>query len=281
MSDKPSLQILCSYAYLQTKPPMLQHLWRFDREYPGKLDLLVDSGAFTAWNKGFELTLGGYCKFLTTLPVKPWRYIALDVIENPERTRENLKRMRDAGFDPIPVFTPGESFDHIEELYDGTDLIACGGVAGKYSSYGQSYLGRVMRQVGARKIHLLGVTHTDIIKRFRPYSSDSSSWEVARRFGRVNFYAGYGRMNIMDREDFLKAPSDAIFAQAGRAGLDLSGLTREKCWRGRKSLTSQLTAASWVSMQRDTRKNIGTQIFLAAVDPHAVNLLIEAWKAVP
>lgn len=280
LSEKPPLSILCSYAFMVNSPKMVERLSAFEQRHQGKLQLLVDSGAFTAWRIGREITLSGYCSFLASLPVTPWRYITLDVIENPEKTRENLAAMRHAGFAPVPVFTPGESFDSINALYETTDMIACGGVAGKYSRYGLAYLNRVMREVNARQIHLLGVTNMGVLKHFKPYSADSSSWEVSRRYGRVSLYSGYGRMRVLERDDFLSAPSHEVIAEVSRLGLDVTRLTDDKHWRGLLSTTSRITAASWVRLQRDAYQHLGTRIFLAAVDPHAIDLLTDAWEAV-
>ena len=55
--------------------------------------LLIDSGAFTNWKAGKETTVESYMEFLDGLPVKPWRYFALDKIGDPEGTWDNYQKM--------------------------------------------------------------------------------------------------------------------------------------------------------------------------------------------
>lgn len=61
MADK--LNILVAYPYFS------EGIRSFLSERdPSTFRLIVDSGAFTAWNTGAEVTMEGYTKFLKTIP---------------------------------------------------------------------------------------------------------------------------------------------------------------------------------------------------------------------
>ncbi|WP_233866684.1 hypothetical protein [Paraburkholderia adhaesiva] len=251
----------------------------FETRWPGTMELMIDSGAFTAWTLGKKVTLDGYCRFIDSLPVKPVRYFTLDVIENAVETERNFNEMRSRGYDPMPIFTPGATFDYMDELYGLTDWIACGGVAGQYSNYGKTYLGRVMKHVGDRKIHLLGVTSMPVVKFYRPYSTDSSSWDAARIYGHAQIYVGHGQMKNVARKDFMRAPSHEFIRYVTRAGLDPKRLGREQDWHGKGSILEQITAFSWVTLQQDMLKRIGTRLYLGLNASRAVDALSHAWEA--
>ena len=77
------MNVLMAYPYLT--PPALK-FWRDNQD---SIDMLVDSGAFTAWKSGNPIQLDDYCRFLDGLEMKPWRYFALDVIGDPAATEKN------------------------------------------------------------------------------------------------------------------------------------------------------------------------------------------------
>ena len=63
--------------------------------------LLVDCGAFTAYKSGKEIRLDDYCRFLESLPFKPFGYFSLDVIGDPDKTTRNYQIMLERVFKPI------------------------------------------------------------------------------------------------------------------------------------------------------------------------------------
>ncbi len=78
-------KLSCLAAYPYMSPPTVDMLNR----NKDNLRFLLDSGAFTAWKAGKPIALDDYCKFLDTLPFKPWRYFTLDVIGDPKNTLKN------------------------------------------------------------------------------------------------------------------------------------------------------------------------------------------------
>ena len=104
----------------------------------GTYRLIVDSGAFTAWNTGKEIKLDDYCAFLDTIAhLRPFHAVQLDVFGDPEASQRNYETMVSRGYDVMPVFTRGESPEQLEHLYTLTDYIMFGGIVigGKNRNY--------------------------------------------------------------------------------------------------------------------------------------------------
>lgn len=247
--------------------------------HASKINFLLDSGAFTAWNAGKVVTLDNYCSFLDSLPITPWRYFMLDVIGDPDATMRNYNAMLDRGYKPVPVFTPSQSFDDIETYYRTTDLIGCGGLTTKYGKDGLLYLQKVMQHVQGRNIHLLGYTKPDYVKYFRPYSCDSSSWSRAQRYGLCDLYIGNGKYIGFTRRQAHKRPSDQILHAIKRLGFSLNDFTSEANWRDTSRGIARIASArSWMKYAMDTQRAIDTRIFFAVGSPDDLDLLVEQWE---
>jgi hypothetical protein len=263
------LPLLISYPYLTAD--MLRQLLA----HQDSLDLFVDCGAFTAFAKGKHIDLDDYCRFLKALPFTPWRYMALDVIGDPERTWENYQTMLARGFtDAVPVLTRNTPEDHLEGFYRTADLVALGGLATKTGSP-YRYVRSVMGRAAGRKVHLLGATNMGWLKHLAPYSADSSTWEDAARYGHFNLYLGGGLMKTVTRKSMMKAPTEEVVHSVRGFGLDPFELQRDSAWRGGNSLTRYISASSWIALARDFAKRVGTRVFLAAAATDAVRALIQ------
>lgn len=252
---------------LMSRPYITPDVVRAMIEHQDHLNLLVDCGAVTAWNRGETVSLDDYCRFLSALPVKPWGIIALDKMGDAEETLKNYATMKDRGFDPIPVITRKAPREHVDYYCDRAPMVAGGGLA---SAKGQSPLPRamqVMGQVAGRKpVHLLGFTSIRYIAAARPYSVDSSSWESAARYGAMDVYVGGGRMLKVTRKEMLTRPSDEVCGSIRRYGFNPLDLARDAAWRGGNSVTRGVSASSWVNLAREMEAKIGTRLFLAAAN---------------
>ena len=83
------------------------------------MNILLDSGAFSAWRLGKPINIDEYCDFVAANECWISRCFNLDVI-NPAAPEEaanasfaNLLRMRKQGLNPIPVFHVGEDLSLI------------------------------------------------------------------------------------------------------------------------------------------------------------------------
>lgn len=251
---RPRLNLLTAYPY--TTERTLEHVASMGDD----VRWLLDSGAFTAYKLGRVITLDEYCRFLTDLPVKPWRYFVLDVIGDPVATARNYDAMRDRGFDPIPIFTRGGGLDELDRLYEHTDVVGLGGVAGADRSAYQ-WLKAVMAHVAGRKVHILGFASMNWLKFLRPFSCDASSFEAVARYGQLSVYAGNGRFAQYRRS--AERPSPEVVRGLRRVGVDAYRLQQEANWRGGDSLVRWASTATWIAASIDIERVLGTRLFLA------------------
>ncbi len=158
--EQVKLNILVAYPYINKM--MIETV----TEHEGSIRWLVDSGAFTAWKAGKEVSIDAYCKFIEGLPVAPWRYFTLDVIGNPKASMANYEVMLKRGFNPIPIFTRGEDPSVLDEYYKTSDVVGVGGLVGTKGNKG--FVNGIMKHVGGRKVHWLGFTNAEYIKHYKP-----------------------------------------------------------------------------------------------------------------
>jgi hypothetical protein len=108
----PKLPLLISYAYLREEPATLERVMN----HPD-VELLIDSGAFTAMNAGSEIDLSDYIEFLHRWKDRIFGYMALDKLQDPVQTDRNLRIMLEAGLKPIPVHVLGDDGRRMDELF--------------------------------------------------------------------------------------------------------------------------------------------------------------------
>lgn len=242
-----------------------------------KICFLLDCGAFTAWKSGKPIHLDDYCRFLDDLPIKPWKYFALDVVGDPVLTMRNYRIMLDRGYSPMPVFTPSQDYSDIDEYYKTADLIGCGGLTDKYGKKGLIHLTKVFAHVKGRPIHLLGYTKPAFIKHFKPYSCDSSSWSRSQRYGLCDIYYGNGEYIQLTRRLAANKPSEKIMDSIRRLGFSVSELAKESAWRGSTNIASIVSARTWIRYMTESEKNIKTKLFLAMGDKPSLARATDAW----
>jgi hypothetical protein len=203
---RPKVNILLSFPYFTDYCRDV-----LSREDPAGFRLMVDSGAFTAWNRGKQVDMDEYVAFIRSLPSE-WETsaIQLDVIGDPVATLANFQRMCDMSLDTIPVFTRGAPLEHRDAMYERAPLVAVGGLVGnaKYLPY----LRHFMNTNDGRAVHWLGYTNVSDMKKYRPASVDSSAIAGAQRYGAINYYAGNGRSLTIQRH---------AFANPGKLDVDL------------------------------------------------------------
>ncbi len=91
--------ILASYAYLrETETDRVRQLVADPR-----IEFLLDSGAFTAFNVGKTIELQDYIAWVHAWKPHLFGYMALDVLQDPVATDANQQTMMTAGLVPIPV----------------------------------------------------------------------------------------------------------------------------------------------------------------------------------
>lgn len=269
----PKLNILVAYNYLDSTTLSVI------KNNQEQIRFLLDSGAFTSWKMGKKVNLDEYIAFIKSMEPQPWRYFMLDVIGNPQETKQNLDMMLGQNLKPIPIFTRGENIEELERMYSVSDHVAIGGLVGTIKNTG--FVKNIMEKIGNRKVHWLGFTQPNFISAYRPYSCDSSSWSGAVRYGGLKIYTRGGRFITVKRLDFLSKPNIELVKIFEEYGEDISLFKNKKEWtnsgKGNR-LLERMTYKSWVRMMIDCEKNLGTYFFLACSCKWQVELMVWAYN---
>jgi len=237
--------------------------------------LLVDSGAFTAWRSGNPLTLDAYLKMMESVPIKPWRYFTLDVVGDPVATRSNFDELLRQGLHPVPIFTRGASPETLDYYYEHSDVVAVGGLVGTRGNKG--YVNGIMRLIGERKVHWLGFTHAEYLRRYRPYMCDSSSSSMAKRFAMIRVYVGHGEFMPVTKRAFFHRVDPKIDAAIRQLGVDPYLLRHEKNWHGHR-ISDLIGMRSAVAFQCDLWTHLRTNVFTAITPVKHAAILLDAMR---
>ncbi len=159
---------------------------------PRKIQIVMDSGAYSAWRLGKPINLEEYCDFL--LENLQWieHYVGLDVInpQDPEAAAAqgfaNLQYMLKRGLKPVHVYHPGEDIDWLYRMLDaGCDYIGLAALSlGSYRKSMEWYAQCWAHLVDSKgrpvaKVHAFGDGRFDSLSRFPWRSADSTSWVYA------------------------------------------------------------------------------------------------------
>lgn len=149
-------------------------------------NIMLDSGAYTAFTHKEEINLKEYIQFCLDRRDEIKYIVALDDINDPEKTKSNYESFLDAGIkDAIPTFHVREPFGYLDYYCRKADYIAFGGLVQlklerrKLFNWASQVIDRIPIK---KKIHLFGINNFDLILRYarRITSADSSS--TATRF---------------------------------------------------------------------------------------------------
>ena len=291
-SPKPKVNILCAFNNLTGKKAQKKMIDCLDRQDPDTFRLIIDSGAYAVWSRGDEISMEAYMAFLKMLP-SHWetKAVTLDVIGNPEETHANWCRMLDAGFpDIMPVFTRGDTLERLEEYYAATDYVMLGGVAGGFNNMtrNQNYIKWFVLNNKGRKTHWLGFIETGFVKRFKPYSVDSSSHMNAQRYADLSVYQGGARMATVNKFNAAaKLPGlREAFHRMGVSNHEIHLLRRNVAWSGTRNLSATednpvghaaaMSCLSHVLRGIDVEKNLGTRVYFATNGPRDIKCVVES-----
>lgn len=195
------------------------------------VDLMLDSGAFSAWKRNEVLDLKKYIKFIENNHEYLFSYVNMDTIpgvggtmnrsqaeveDSADKSFKNLKIMQRAGLKPIPVFHQGERWYWLEKMIgEGEPYI---GISPYFRANRHSirdwldqcftYLTNEKGQTIA-KTHGFGVTSQEFLIRYPWFTADSTSWTMAAVYGQVpvpvyvggkaDYYRKHQQVHISDR----------------------------------------------------------------------------------
>jgi hypothetical protein len=151
-----------------------------------KDQILLDSGAFTAFTMGRKIDIYDYIDVIKDSGVS--LYATLDVIGDAEGTYKNYLIMREKGVNPIPVFHQKEDTKFLYKYLESCDYIALGGMVGYTPEKLIPFLDTcfaIIKNYWPKKIHGFGVGSVRLWKRYPFYSVDSTSWLTGGKFRKV------------------------------------------------------------------------------------------------
>lgn len=202
------------YHGLGTGPTESQH--RAAEEL--KLDLFLDSGAFTAFTKQVVIDPKEYAQFVQE--TRAWWTVcsSLDVIGEGEQAAQASydmwRRLRDLGAGVIPVFHVREP-DHWLAKYvedERVPYLAIGGMVPETTRWLKDRLDGLWAQVlthpdGTAKtqVHGFGLTTFDLMWRYPWHSVDSSTWVMTGIYGAVMLPTKAGIRRVFFSDDSPQA----------------------------------------------------------------------------
>lgn len=191
-------RLLCSYWYFKNKP-----LAKFCEELGYRPEILLDSGAWTAFTKGKHVNLLDYIEYIRKNQEYITKHITLDVIGDPLSTLLIWELMRDMSLSPIPVIHYGEDLDIMERHWSaGVPLVALGGTVPIHDKkLVTRWCTELKRQYPETKFHLLGSSSQKILDCGAVSSCDSSAWYAMAVNGKPKSIPGKTKPSKIDRAE--------------------------------------------------------------------------------
>lgn len=176
---------------------------------PSKIYLMLDSGAYSAWNKGSRIDLTSYIKFakenqdafdvivnLDVIPGKPGqRYMDEDRERAAQQGWQNYMAMLESGIPPeklMHVFHQGEDTIWLSKLLATfPNFVGISPDNAVSTPVRQSWLDGLMPFLCDHegcprfKFHGFGVTSVHLIVRYPWWSVDSTSWMAYGKYGMI------------------------------------------------------------------------------------------------
>lgn len=170
------------------------------------MDLMLDSGAFSAWRQKRPVDLAEYAEFLRKNIEHIDTFVNLDVIPgefgrvpssaeveiSAQQGWDNMLFLESEGFFPIPVFHMGESFSWLRKMMEhGSAYIGISPANDRTTREKILWLDRVFEEITDAegkplvKTHAFGVTSVPILYRYPWYSADSASWVFTSATGSI------------------------------------------------------------------------------------------------
>ncbi len=157
-----------------------------------KIELFIDSGAFSAFTQGIEIDIQDYINFIKRHKKYFEVYANLDVIGDARKTLKNQEIMEEAGLAPLPCFHYGESIRHLKYYIKKYDYIAIGGMVPIHNKELTPWLDNVFLNyicdsngMPKVKVHGFGMTSFSLIPRYPWFSTDSTTWVITGRMGAI------------------------------------------------------------------------------------------------
>ena len=155
------------------------------------VDIMADSGAFSAFTLGEVIDINKYAEWVRYWSPLFTAYANLDVIGDVQATYENQLELESMGLNPLPIFHTGEPWHYLDTYIEKYPYIMLGGMV-PYSLQKQllmPWLIQCFKRADKKSLfHGLGLTSWYALSSLPWYSVDSSSWAAGFRYGRVPIF---------------------------------------------------------------------------------------------
>lgn len=155
------------------------------------ISIFLDSGAYSAYTRKKEINIDDYISYIHKNKKYLTVYANLDVIGSAEASWENQRIMEQAGLNPLPVFHPKENFKYLQKCMQ-YDYFCIGGIAdtpvmAKRIAFLDKCFDMVCynNKAPKNKVHGLGMTSFELMRRYPFYSVDSTAWLLAGAMGNI------------------------------------------------------------------------------------------------
>ncbi len=192
---------------------------------PEKSKLFIDSGAYTAYTKGIEISVDDYINYLNSisdnctifaqLDTIPGRFnqpkTKEDILKAPELSWQNYLYMRERLNEPkklIPIFHQGESYKWLHNMLEWTDengehipyigISPAVDVPGLTDFLDKSFNIIAKSSNPKVKTHAFGMTQLKMLEMYPYTSADSTSWKLSAAMGYI--YTPWGLVRISNRK---------------------------------------------------------------------------------
>lgn len=192
-------KLLLSYYYFKNKK-----LEDFINELGYNPDILVDSGAYSAYTKNKSINIIEYMNWLELNKNYIDKYINLDVIGDSLLSLKFFEIMKLKGYDPLPVYHYGEDETYLK-LYikEGCKYIALGNtVPIKDKNKVAEWVNSLTSKYPEIHFHLLGSSSKKVTQNTDLYSVDSSTWIMMAINGFPKEIPGKSRVSKVERAKF-------------------------------------------------------------------------------
>ena len=182
---------------------------------------LLDSGAFTFMSNvrdskkvDFDAYLTRYINFINKNDVKLFFELDVDSVVGYEKVKQMRERLEsETQKKCIPVWHKSRGLEEWNKLTSEYDYVAIGGIVSKEITR-QEYkyfpkLLEIARKNGC-KVHGLGFTNLEGLKKYKFYSVDSTAWTTGNRFGSVYKFNGHTMVKYSKKDGQKLADSRAV-----------------------------------------------------------------------
>lgn len=278
MHNDTHLNVLFSFAYLAGAKRTIDRV--IDLCKQGTINLMIDSGAFTAYNargKYDHINVDSYCEFLEVFKNYCDKYVMLDVIRNAKASKANYEKMLAKGLNPMFVATMyDKDFEYMRKAVgNNPDICVAGGSATKGDWMTNRFI-KIYNETGQRaRIH--GLAYVTFPKMFQlPITSvDSASWKLAaKKFGSLCFFTENGLKNI-NYNDVLKGRKKLKpfqISELHRLGVTPQDFV-ERNFRGNNSISALLSVNANIQLQKYCKRR-NLDFFLSASNLQDINQIV-------